>query len=119
MILSLYSALVRLHLECCAQSCTPQYKTDMELLEQVQGRETKTMRRLELFISEERLKELGLFSLKKGRLKVDLITVCNYFWEGIEDGSRLLSVVPSKRTRSRGQTLMHRKFYLTVRTSLL
>lgn len=45
----------------------PQYKTDMELLKQVQGRETKTMRKLEnltFTFYEERMKELGLFSLK-------------------------------------------------------
>lgn len=45
----------------------PQYKTDMELLEQVQGRETNTMRKLEnltFTFYEERMKELGLFSLK-------------------------------------------------------
>ena len=63
--LTLYSALLRPHLEHCIQMWSPQYRRGIDLLECVQRRVTKMIQRMEHLSCKGRLRELGLFSPEK------------------------------------------------------
>jgi len=78
------------------------------------------MKRMEHPSRDKRLREVGLVSLEKRRLGGNLIYVYKYLKRRCkENRTRLLSVVPSDRTRGNGHKLKHSKCPPNIRERLI
>ncbi|GAB0179918.1 mitochondrial enolase superfamily member 1 [Grus japonensis] len=102
-------------------SFDPHYaKKDGHRLERVQRRATRVIKGLGSLPYEERLRELGLFSLEKRRLRGDLITMFQYL-KGVykEDGDSLFRRSHMEKMRGNGCKLFLGRFQLNTRGKFL
>ena len=84
LIVPLYKAIVRPHLEYCRQAWRPYRKKDIDKLERIQQRATKIIPELRYLSYESRLLQCGLTTLETRRLRGDQIEVLKIV-NGYED----------------------------------
>ena len=101
LIIPLYKAIVRPHLEYCIQAWRPYRKKDIDTLERIQRRATKMIPELRDLSYEERLKECDLTTLETRRLRGDQIEVFKIL-NGYEHIERNMFFSLKKDSRTRG-----------------
>ena len=103
-LLPLYKAFVRPHMEYAVQAWSPWLKRDIRVLEGVQRSFTRLFPHLRQLSYPSRLEQLKLFSLARRRLRGDLIEVFKQL-KGFSDteGTQLFQL--SENTETRGHSL--------------
>jgi len=107
-LLPLYKTLVRPHLEYCTAAWSPYYQKDRELLERVQHRFTRMIPGFGAKTYENRLRDLGLWSLEERRNRADLVEVYK-MWKGLSRISFDSFFEVDLQHRTRGHSLKLRK----------
>ena len=117
LIVPLYKAIVRPHLEYCIHAWGPHLRKDMDMFENIQRRETKLIPGLRDLIYEERLKECGLTALETRRLRGDRIEVCKILngYENVDSNTFFFKIKEIKITRGHKYTLVKKQSRLDVR----
>ena len=115
LIIPLYKAIVRPHLEYCIQAWRPYRKKDIDTLERIQRRATKMIPELRDLSYEERLKECGLTTLQTRRLRdqIEVFKILNGY-ENI-DRNMFFSLKKDSRTRGHEVKLVKDQCRLDIR----
>ena len=115
LIVPLYKAIVRPHLEYCIQAWSPYLRKDI-MVEKIQRRATKLIPGLRDLSYEEQLKECGLTTLETRRLRGDQIEVFKILkgYENI-DSNIFFEIKEGKITRGHNFTLVKKQSRLDVR----
>ena len=93
-LLKLYKLLVRPHLEYCVSAWLPYYEKDKFLLERIQHRFMRMIPGLKKLPYDERIRQLGLWTLEERRNRADLLQVlrCTKDYLQLSSSISLLSV---------------------------
>ena len=113
-VLQLYNALVRPHLEYAVQFWAPSLQKDINRLEAVQARATKLVPALRHFGYRRRLERLNLFDLQTRRLRGQLIETFKILKGMTNIDLNNLFTLSTNQTRSNGYKLELKRY----RTSL-
>ena len=89
LIVPLYKAIIRPHLEYCIEAWRPYRKKDIDQLERIQRRATKMITKLRDLSYENRLLQCGLTTLNTRRLRGDQIELFKIV-NGYEDVDRYM-----------------------------
>ena len=101
LIVSLYKATVRPHLEYCIQAWSPYRKKNIDKLERIQRRATQMIPKLRDLSYESRLLQCDLTTLETNRLRGDHIEVFKIV-NGYEDVDRNMFFKLKEGSRTRG-----------------
>ena len=115
-ICKLYNSYVRPLLEYCAQVWAPYLRKDIIMLEGVQRRATKMISGFEGKRYEERLKELGMYSVERRFVRGDMIQVFKIFKsvDNIEI-NKFFVVDHGRETRGHNKKIRKRQCHLDIR----
>ena len=113
----IYKTYIRPHLEYCVQAWSPQMQKDKDCLEKIQRRATRMVKGLRKLPYQKRLKELGLYSLERRRLRGDMIETFKILTgkENINPGDFFTPADTSGGLRGHRLTLFKPRNYTTVR----